>query len=240
MIASTSASKIIEVLEKIPLSKRLEVKEITLDMARNMEFASRMSFPNASLVTDRFHVVKLVLEALQHLRIKYRWEAIDNENEEIKKAKANGVKYNPEVFANGDMLKQLLTRGRYLLFKRDSDWTSSQQQRADILFTKYPLLKIAHEHATQFRNIYENNNMDNAKRQFKNWINDIKNSDIKEFNTAAKSIEYHLDTILNFFINRNTNANAESFNSKIKLFRANQKGVRDVTFFLFRLEKLFA
>ena len=88
MVASTSASKIIEVLEKIPLSKRLEVTEITLDMARNMEFASRMSFPNASLVTDRFHVVKLVLEALQHLRIKYRWEATDQENEEIKKARA--------------------------------------------------------------------------------------------------------------------------------------------------------
>ena len=240
MVASTSAFKIIEVLEKIPLSKRLEVTEITLDMARNMAFASRMSFPNASLVTDRFHVVKLVLEALQHHRIKYRWEAIDNENEEIRKARTNGVKYNQEVLANGDTLKQLLTRSRYLLFKREANWTNSQQQRADILFIKYPLLKTAHSLTSQFRNIYENHHIDNAKRQFKDWINDVKNSNIREFNIAAKSIEYHLDTILNFFINSNTNANAESFNSKIKLFRANQKGVRDVTFFLFRLEKLFA
>ncbi|MBC7587817.1 MAG: transposase, partial [Chitinophagaceae bacterium] len=38
----------------------------------------------------------------------------------------------------------------------------------------------------------------------------------------------------------NTNANAESFNSKIKLFRANQRGVVDTKFFLFRLQKLFA
>ncbi|HEX9601116.1 MAG TPA: DDE transposase, partial [Mariniflexile sp.] len=37
-----------------------------------------------------------------------------------------------------------------------------------------------------------------------------------------------------------TNANAESFNSKIKLFRANQRGVVDIKFFLFRMEKLFA
>jgi hypothetical protein len=37
MVASTEASKIIEVLEKLPLSKRLLVEEITLDMARNME-----------------------------------------------------------------------------------------------------------------------------------------------------------------------------------------------------------
>jgi len=60
------------------------------------------------------------------------------------------------------------------------------------------------------------------------------------FNTAANSINHHLETILNFFNNRNTNANAESFNAKIKLFRANQRGVVDVKFFLFRMEKLFA
>ncbi|MET3012691.1 transposase, partial [Flavobacterium psychrophilum] len=60
------------------------------------------------------------------------------------------------------------------------------------------------------------------------------------FNTAANSLNYHLETILNFFKNRHTNANAESFNSKIKLFRANQRGVVDVKFFLFRMEKLFA
>lgn len=240
MIASTSAPKIIEVLEKIPLAKRSEVKEITLDMARNMELASRMSFPNAQLVTDRFHVVKLVLEALQHLRIKYRWEAIDKENEEIKKARTNGIKYNPEVLSNGDMLKQLLSRSRYLLFKQSTNWTITQQHRAEILFAQYPLLKTAHQLVSQFRNIYENHHLENAKRQFKEWINAIKNSSIKEFNAAAKSIEYHLDTIVNFFNNRSTNASAESFNSKIKLFRANQKGVRDVKFFLFRLEKLFA
>jgi hypothetical protein len=40
---------------------------------------------------------------------------------------------------------------------------------------------------------------------------------------------------------RNTNANAESFNAKIKLFRANLRGVSDNTFFLvFRVAKLFA
>lgn len=40
--------------------------------------------------------------------------------------------------------------------------------------------------------------------------------------------------------NRSTNASAESFNARIKLFRANQKGVRNTKFFLFRLTKLYA
>ena len=72
------------------------------------------------------------------------------------------------------------------------------------------------------------------------WIQESKDKKVKELNVAAHSIEYNLENILNFFDNRNTNANAESFNSKIKLFRANMRGVTDVSFFLFRLKNLFA
>ena len=46
-------------------------------------------------------------------------------------------------------------------------------------------------------------------------------------------------THLNYFINRSTNASAESLNSKIKQFRAQLHGVIDVKFFLFRLSKIF-
>jgi transposase len=69
VIKGTKSQDIIDVLNKIPLEKRKSVKEITLDMANNMQLASRMCFPESNLVTDRFHVVKLVMDALQHLRI---------------------------------------------------------------------------------------------------------------------------------------------------------------------------
>ena len=49
-----------------------------------------------------------------------------------------------------------------------------------------------------------------------------------------------LEGILNFFDSRSTNANAESFNSETKGFKANLWGVTDVKFFLFRFGKLFA
>jgi transposase len=73
-----------------------------------------------------------------------------------------------------------------------------------------------------------------------NWVQKTKQLKMTVFNNAANSLNYHLETILNFSKNRHTNANAESFNSEIKLFRANQRGVVDVKFFLFRMEKLFA
>ncbi len=52
-----------------------------------MQLAARICFPESNLITDRFHVVKLVIEALQHQRIKLRWEAIEKENQAIKTAK---------------------------------------------------------------------------------------------------------------------------------------------------------
>ena len=91
-----------------------------------------------------------------------------------------------------------------------------------------------------FRNIYENNHKDVAKIGFEDWINKINTEGMKHFYTVANTVKYNLGNILNFFNNRNTNANAESFNSKIKLFRANIRGVTDTKFFLFRLYKLFA
>ena len=46
--------------------------------------------------------------------------------------------------------------------------------------------------------------------------------------------------VLNFFVNRSTNAFAESFNAKIKAFRAAVRGVVDIKFFMFRLSKIYA
>ena len=240
VINGTEAKVIQEVLEKIPLEKRKMVKEVTMDMARNMALAVENSFPQSQKVIDRFHAVKLVMDAMQHLRVNFRWEAIKTENNLIKEAKERGERYYPETLSNGDTLKELLVRCRYLLYKYPEDWTVNQSKRAAILFEKYPSLKQAYSLTLAFRNIYKNLSKEKAISQFIDWKQDVIESQIDEFNTAVNSIEYHFENILNFFNNRSTNANAESFNSKIKGFRANLRGVSDVKFFLFRLEKLFA
>jgi transposase len=48
---------------------------------------------------------------------------------------------------------------------------------------------------------------------------------MEELYPVTNMIRYNFENIVNFFITRNTNANAESINSKIKLFRAIQRGV---------------
>lgn len=239
-IKGTKSATIVEVIEKIPIDQRKTVKEITLDMAKNMESAVKQCFPEAKLVIDRFHVVRLVMEALQHLRVKYRWDELEKENEAIKKAKEVGAHYTPIIYENGDTPKQLLARSRYILAKKKAYWTENQKQRAELLFKHFPLLETAYHHALCFRKIYEEKLKSSAQEKIKEWIVKTPKLKIKEFTTVTYTVSQNLDQILNFFENRSTNASAESFNAKLKLFRANQRGVKDRSFFLFRMMKLFA
>lgn len=239
-IKGTKSKDIIEIIKKIPLTERKKVKEISLDMASNMNLVALECFPNAEIVTDRFHVVRLVQNATQHVRVTYRWEAIKQENEQIKEAKKKGDKFVPIVLSNGDTIKQLLARSRYILAKTEKYWTKTQAERAKLLFELYPDIKKAYYHAMEFRNIFELTDKRQAEIKIIDWIDRTRELGFDHFNTAANSIYHHLHTILNFFNNRHTNANAESFNSKIKLFRANLRGVVDVKFFLFRLDRLYA
>jgi len=240
IINGTESKLIQSVLEKIALEKRQQVKEVSMDMARNMGLAIKNSFPNCKMVIDRFHVVRLVMDAMQHMRVDLRWKAIAEENYAIKEAKDNNQKYTAEILPNGDTLRELLARSRYLLYKLEDDWTLNQAKRAAVLFEKYPLLASVYRLVLYFRSIYKNTSKIKALEQFNQWKEKVIALKLEQFNTVVYSLEHHLNNILNFFDNRSTNANAESFNSKIKNFRANLRGVTDVKFFLFRLQKLFA
>ena len=241
MIKGTVAEDIITVLKKIPERSRKRVQEVTMDMAANMQLAIRRCFVNAHRVIDRFHVQKLAYDAVQEARIKYRWEALDQENEAIASAKKNKVSYQAEVLCNGDTLKQLLARSRYLLFKHHIKWTGVQKKRAELLFERYPELKRAYDLSIRLGNIFKVcKSKEHAFKHLALWYNEVEACGIESFKTVAKSIQTHYLYILNFFINRSTNASAESFNAKVKAFRATSRGVRDIKFFLFRLSKIYA
>ena len=71
------------------------------------------------------------------------------------------------------------------------------------------------------------------------WYEKVKAFGNDAFNTAADTIRDREDELLNYFLNRATNASAESLNSKIKQFRAQLRGVIDVDFFLYRLSMIY-
>ncbi|MHA6250293.1 ISAon1 family transposase, partial [Pontibacter sp. CAU 1760] len=154
MVKGTQAEDIIRVLEGIPQAARAKVREVTLDMAPGMAKAVRGCFPKAGRVIDRFHVQKLAYEAVQELRIKYRWQALDEENQRLEQAKRSRQRYEAEALPNGDTLKQLLARSRYLLFKHRSRWSASQKERAGMLLDRYPLLGRAYDLAMELGQVF--------------------------------------------------------------------------------------
>ena len=140
-------------------------------------------FPSAIAVTDRFHLVRLALDAMQHVRIDQRWKEIDKENQKIQQARSRGSKYQPIILFNGDTSIQLLVRSRYLLYKHSKQWTPTQIHRAGLLFQLYPVIERAYRLAWNFRTIYENTSKDELTL--------ARQSDIDHFETVANALFNH-------------------------------------------------
>lgn len=241
IIKGTDVKQVCSVLLKMSRKRRFQAREITLDMAPSMNLIAKTCFPVAKRVTDRFHVQQLAFEAVQEMRIKARWQAIDRETVDMATAKAKGFKYIAPTFNNGDSLKQLLARSRHLLFKKESLWTESQKKRANILFQEYPDIRKAYYLSMQLGLIYHQaKTKDVALTRLARWYDQVDKSGFLSFGTVARTIQTHYLEIINYFNNRSTNAASESFNAKVKAFRRQFRGVKDKAFFLFRLAKLYA
>lgn len=240
-IRGTKAEIVTEVLKKIPSHIRYKVKEVTLDLSPSMMSIAHSVFPKAIITNDRFHVQKLYYDALDELRISLRWMARDLENDEIRRCRHEGIPYVPKRYANGDTRKQLLARAKFILTRHESKWTPAQRWRADIIFTFYPELRDAYELAMELTNIYNaKSHKDAARLKLAKWFNKVMRLTGNSFRTVIDTIYNHYETVLNFFVNRQTNAGAESFNAKIKAFRSQFRGVADIPFFLYRLSMLCA
>ena len=82
------------------------------------------------------------------------------------------------------------------------------------------------------RNIFNTaTSIQSAYTKLAHWYKDVEATGFRAFNTIANTITLNYRSILNYFINRSTNS-AESFNAKIKAFRAQFRGVKNTEFFL--------
>lgn len=231
----------ITALGKISRELLDKVEEVTLDLADSMRKIVRSCFPKAIRVIDRFHIQKLACDAVQEMRIRHRWEAIQEANDAMEEAKLTGKTYKPTRYDNGDTKKELLARSRYLLFKSGEKWTQRQRERAEILFTEFPDIKKAYGLSHSLRMIFSKNTIKNAARlAMAMWYNQVEEAGFHSFNVIAATFYEHYEDILNFYVNRSSNASAESFNAKIKSFRGALRGIVDEKFFLYRLSMIYA
>lgn len=234
-LPGTKSDEIISILiNAMSKSVRRRVKEVTCDLSPSMMLIAGEVFYNAYVVNDRFHVQRVYNDAVDEIRIDIRRQLIAEENNCVRAQ-------SPATYSNGETMRQILARSKHTLMISREKWTDIQRQRATILFRHYPILKKAYLLAMQMRHIF-NLQISPAKAmaKFNEWYGKVLELGNNNFRSVIKTFKNHAPTILNYFRRRATNASAEAFNSKVKIFRAQMRGVRDRNFFIFRIAKLYA
>ena len=157
-----------------------------------------------------------------------------------KPVRAN-ARYIPTTLSNGDTPIDLLRKCRNMLLQSGEKWTDAQKERANVLFGKYPKIKEAYSLLCSLRSILRDTtlNKETAKSKLHEWYDKAAASTLREVKAARNTIKLKEDQVLNYFVERSTNASAESFNPKVKNFRAQLHGVLDVKFFMYRLCCIF-
>ena len=268
IVSGTKVEDVVAALLKIHWYQRTKVREVTMDFSESMHQIIQACFPYATMTLDRFHMQQLVTDAMQEVRLKHKKEAQKAQNEqrkqfkeELKKKYEKSLKrrkknkkdkrgrkpirknkaFVPEHLSNGDTLPELLARSRYSLMMSGEKWTPTQRERMKLLFGLYPDIEEAYSIVHSLRMIFSNPRATwcSGYESIHKWYEKVKAFGNDSFNTAADTIRDREDEVLNYFLNRATNASAESLNSKIKQFRAQLRGVIDVDFFLYRLSMIY-
>ena len=150
-------------------------------------------------------------------------------------------RFKPEILDNGDTGVELLTRSRGLLRVNRNNWSDTQKIRAGLLFSLYPKIKEAYNLVDSLRNVFRMKTLDrvNARNRLHEWYQKVAGCSLREVKSARDAVRFKEEEVLNYFINRSTNAAAESLNSKLKRFRAQLHGVSDLPFFMYRVSLIF-
>ena len=253
MIRGVASDTVVAVLRRVPYEIRQKVRTVTTDLSSAMMMTARAAFPKAMLVNDRFHVQRLVSKAIDQMRIGLRWEILAEENKAIrahrarrKAARTRAEKdlvgeWEPERMENGETRPQIMARSRHIILTHKSKWNAQQQERAGILFRMFPRLEQAYNIYLELVDIFNKKSVPSeARLNLARWYNKVEDFGDEGFNKVIETFENHSHTIINYFVDRLTNASAESFNAKIKAFRSQFRGVGDIKFFMYRLATLYS
>ena len=253
MVRGVASDTVSGILKKVPRELRRRVKTVTTDLSSAMMLTVKTVFPKAMLINDRFHVQQLVTDAIDQMRIGFRWEVLAEENKAIREHRARRKAahtreekdlvgdWKPQRMENGETKPQIMARSRHIILMHKSKWNAQQQARAAILFRMFPRLEQAYNIYLELVDIFNKKSKPaEARLNLARWYNKVEAFGDEGFNKVIETFENHNATIINYFEDRLTNASAESFNAKIKAFRTQFRGVGDIRFFMFRLATLYS
>ncbi len=243
-----NSTKIIRKLKrKLKKNIRDQVKEIAVDMSNCMEKIAAEVFTKAIIVTDRFHVRKLMNNLIWTVKNRTKLaisKTVEKEKEQVKKKKQKRKpkKYWPSE--HEETLLEMVTRSHYQIRKNKKDRNTNQKRRRRIMkkLNCFKWIVAIYEMGIDLYEIYEDSELDKDSAIIKMEVR-IKKvrryKRIPELLHIANTIENRLDTITNYFVSRHTNWYVEWFHSRLSRMISNNRWFVDEDYMVYRFIKAF-
>jgi transposase len=183
-------------------TKSEQIKQACIDMSPAFISGIESNFPNAEITFDRFHIVKVINEAMDKVRKLERVE-----------------------FA-------MLKGHKYTFLKKDKDLSDKNKESKYALLTLYPVIANAYRLKEMFNEFWDLKTVEEAGSYLAYWCELVKDSQIQPFIKAAKTIMSHWTGIVNYIKSRLNNGILEGINSKIQLAKKRARGYRNITNFI--------
>lgn len=196
------------------LPDRDKVEWVCTDMWRPFKESFGMYLPNARLVIDKFHVLRMASEALDKER------KIHQEN----------LSKHARIYVKKSI--------RWITLKRPATLTPGEKSALALLRENFPQLAEAYDFKEAFYEIYDDPDKESAIRAFHEWTESLPSKGFKGFHTLAKTVENHFEDIFSYWDspNRITNAYTECLNGLVKI--ANRMG-RGYSYEVIRAKTLY-
>ena len=178
---------------------------VTLDMSQAYIQSVEAHAPQASLVFDRFHVQRLVHDALDQVR-----RAMVREHAGTDQARA-------------------IKKTRFVLQKNPENLSSAERRKLAVLqATNRPLYR-AYLLKETFASILDRRQHFVARDQLTGWLAWAARSKLAPFVKAARTIRKHIDGILAYVSTGLSNGRAEGLNGKIRVITRRSYGFHDAS-----------
>ena len=201
-----------------PFWKRLrpskaKIEAVAMDMSAAFRLAVSTHLPNAKIVFDHFHVVKLFNEKLSELR-----RAVYREATEV-------------------MHKQVLKGTRWLLLKNaeNLDATKDEKKRLEEALALNKPLAPAYYMKEDLRRFWEQPGKRFATLFLDGWIGRAEASGIKILQQMGRTLAAHRSGLLTYYDAMITSGPMEGTNNKIKTMKRQAYGFRDQEFFKLKI-----
>lgn len=185
--------------------KRLEL--VAIDMSGAYIEAVREKAPRARLVFDRFHVQRLVHDALD----KVRREQV----RELREVDPEGAK--------------ALKHTRFALQKNPWNLTQPESERLSVLQRKNQPIYRAYLLKESLCDILDHRQPNVARGKLLDWCGWAQRSRLEPFRKAAATVKSHLEGIVDYVRTRWTTAISEGKNGKIRTITRRSFGFHDVS-----------